>query len=104
MVSQKLVEYVQSEALAGKNKEEISRALVASGWAQPDIDEAFLASSGGLPKSEQVGLPPSVHVEELAVNNQNQGKEVAPTTNNSKAVIVQTSIGLLILILVSLFS
>lgn len=43
MPNEQLVAYIKSQLAAGVSKEDISRALVTSGWQVPDINTAFSA-------------------------------------------------------------
>src|SRR6266404_4731796 len=51
MVTQDMLNYIKQQQGLGKSKEEITQALLASGWHKEDADEGFAAASGGAPAS-----------------------------------------------------
>lgn len=54
MINQQLLEYISQQLSAGVSKEEISKALVSSGWQIGDINEAFTVISS--PATQSVAV------------------------------------------------
>jgi hypothetical protein len=62
MVTQQLLDYIKRQTQQGKNKEEITSALLAAGWQANDVEQAFANPTGvpapmaatELPKARQI--------------------------------------------------
>ena len=62
MVTQQLLDYIKQQTQTGKNKDEITAALLASGWQAQDIEQAFTnptPTTAGVPMPTATELPKS---------------------------------------------
>ena len=62
MVNQQLLDYIKQQTEIGKNKEEITAALLAAGWQADDVEQAFTnptATITGVPMPTATELPKS---------------------------------------------
>jgi hypothetical protein len=62
MVSQQLLDYIKQQLQLGKNKEAITRELLAGGWQQADIDSGFASLASGVPAPMMTELPPASQI------------------------------------------
>lgn len=57
MITQEGVDYIKNQLHSGKNREEVTKSLLTSGWKQEDINSAFSAALNpgvGVPSGGQV--------------------------------------------------
>lgn len=57
MTNQELTDYIKQQSQQGKNKEEIKKELLAVGWGEQDIKEAFVMVGLVQPSASSVPLP-----------------------------------------------
>jgi hypothetical protein len=57
MINQQIVDYINQQTQKGKDKEEITSALLAAGWQVGDVDAAFTTIASGAPMPMATELP-----------------------------------------------
>ncbi len=62
MVTQQLLDYIKQQTQTGKNKEEITTALLAKGWRAQDVEQAFAGMTSGAPLPVAAELPKSKQI------------------------------------------
>ncbi len=59
MVSQELLNYIHQQTQLGKNRDEITKSLIAGGWKAEDVEQAFNSIASGVPAPMASGQMPS---------------------------------------------
>lgn len=89
MVNQQLLDYIKQQTQIGKNREEITAALLAAGWQAQDVEQAFIN-----PTPTNTGVPMPI-ISDLPKARQILSESWAIYKNRFKTLIVISLIPLL---------